>query len=122
MQDPDGLEVYDLKAKHATAQLAGEFNYSLSPSDQAVALAYGNGQVSVWDIGSAQPPVPAYSAETSYPALAWGDGGRLLGIGASSSVQLVPTRPYLPFSQVLSVARTLAVTSLSKAQRAQFLP
>jgi WD40 repeat protein len=122
LQDPDGLEVYDLKSKHATAQLAGEFNYSLSPSDQAVALSYGNGQVDVWDLGSGQAPVPAYSAETEFPPVAWGDGGRLLGIGASGSTQVTPARAYLPFRQVLSVARTLAVTSLSKAQRAQFLP
>jgi WD40 repeat protein len=122
LQDQDGLEVYDLKTKHVTAQLAGEFNYSLSPSDQAVALSYGNGQVDVWDLGSGQAPVQAYSAETEFPPVAWGDGGRLLGIGASSSTQVTPARAYLPFSQVLSVARTLAVTSLSKAQRAQFLP
>jgi WD40 repeat protein len=122
LQDPDGLEVYDLKTKHVAAQLAGQFNYALSPSDQTVALSYGNGQVNVWDLGSGQPPVQAYSAETEFPPLAWGDGGRLLGIGASGSAQLVPARAFLPFSQVLSVARTLAVTSLSKAERAQFLP
>jgi WD40 repeat protein len=122
LQDPDGLEVYDLKSKHVAAQLAGEFNYSLSPSHQTVALSYGNGQVDVWDLNSDQPPVAVYSAETEYPPLAWGDGGRLLGIGASSSAQLIPARAYLPFSQVLSLARTLAVTSLTKAQRAQFLP
>ncbi|HXR22612.1 MAG TPA: toll/interleukin-1 receptor domain-containing protein [Acidimicrobiales bacterium] len=122
LQDPVGLEVYDLKSKHVAAQFAGEFNYSLSPSDQTVALSYGNGQVDVWDLSSDHPPVAAYSAETQYPPLAWGDGGRLLGIGASSGAQLIPARAYLPFSQVLSVARTLAVTSLTKAQRAQFLP
>jgi WD40 repeat protein len=122
LQDQDGLEVYDLKSKHVTAQLAGEFNYSLSPSDQAVALSYGNGQVDVWDLGSGQPPVQAYSTETQFPPVAWGDGGKLLGIGASSSTEVTPARAYLPFGQVLSVARTLAVTSLSKAQRAQFLP
>jgi WD40 repeat protein len=122
LQDPDGLEVYDLKTKHVAAQLAGEFNYSLSPSDQGVALSYGNGQVDVWDLGSDQPPVSAYSAETEFPPLAWGDGGRLLGIGASGSAQLIPARAYLPFGQVLSLARTLAVTSLTKAERAQFLP
>jgi hypothetical protein len=103
-------------------QLAGEFNYSLSPPDQAVALSYGNGQVDVWDLGSDQPPVAAYSAETQFPPLAWGDGGRLLGIGASGSTQLVPARAYLQFRQVLSVARTLAVTNLTRAERAQFLP
>jgi hypothetical protein len=122
LQDPVGLEVYDLKSKHVAAQLAGEFNYSLSPSDQTVALSYGNGQVDVWDLGSDQPPVAAYSAGTEYPPLAWGDGGRLLGIGASSSAQVISARAYLPFSQVLSVARKLAVTSLTKAERAQFLP
>ena len=122
LQDPVGLEVYDLKSKHVAAQLAGEFNYSLSPSDQTVALSYRNGQVDVWDLGSDQPPVAAYSAGTEYPPLVWGDGGRLLGIGASSSAQVISSRAYLPFSQVLSVARKLAVTSLTKAERAQFLP
>jgi len=122
LKDPDGLEVYDLRNKHVAAQLAGEFNYSLSPSDQAVALSYGNGQVDVWDLGSGQPPVVAYSAETEFPPIAWGDGGQLLGIGASSGAQVIPARAYLPFGQVLSVARTLAVTSLSKAEQAQFLP
>jgi WD40 repeat protein len=122
LQDPDGLEVYDLQTKHVTAQLAGEFNYSLSPSDQTVALSYGNGQVDVWDLGSGQPPVAAYSAETEYPPVAWADGGRYLGIGASSSAEVIPARAYLPFGQVLGVARTLAVTSLSKEEQAQFLP
>jgi len=64
----------------------------------------------------------AYSAETEFPPIAWGDGGQLLGIGASSGAQVIPARAYLPFGQVLSVARTLAVTSLSKAEQAQFLP
>ncbi len=122
LQDEGGLEVYDLKSKHVTAQVAGELNYSLSPSDQAVALSYSNGRVDVWDLGSDHLPVAAYSAETQYPPVAWGDGGRLLAIGASGSALVIPARAYLPFSQVLSVARTLAVTSLTKAERAQFLP
>ena len=122
LQDQGGLEVYDLKSKHVTAQVAGELNYSLSPSDQAVALSYSNGQVDVWDLGSDQPPAAVYSAETQFPPLAWGDGGQFLAIGASGSSLVIPARAYLPFSQVLSVARTLAVTSLTKAERAQFLP
>jgi hypothetical protein len=122
LQDQGGLEVYDLKSKHVTAQVAGELNYSLSPSDQAVALSYSNGQVDVWDLGSDQPPVAVYSAETVSPPVAWGDGGQFLAIGASGSALVIPARAYFPFSQVLSVARTLAVTSLTQAERAQFLP
>lgn len=122
LRDQDGLEVYDLKSKHVAAQLAGELNYSLSPSEQTVALSYGNGQVDVWDLGSDQPPVAVSSAETEYPPLAWGVGGQFLAIGASGSAEVVPARAYLPFSQVLRLARTLAVTSLTKAEQAQFLP
>jgi WD40 repeat protein len=122
LQDQGGLEVYDLKTKHVTAQVAGELNYSLSPSDQTVALSYGNGQVDVWYLNSDRPPVAVYSAETLSPPVAWGDGGQFLAIGASGSALVIPARAYLPFSQVLSIARTLAVTSLTKAERAQFLP
>jgi WD40 repeat protein len=123
LSDQDGVAEYDPRARRFGPELDGyELSFTLSPSGRQAALTTASGQVEVWDVDGDSAPLLAFSGH-GQPFVAWGPSGTALAVSdAVDGARVLPTVSFLPFAQLLPIARRLAVSSLSPAQERQFLP
>jgi hypothetical protein len=128
LADPVGVAVYNPRDHRLGPEVNGyELSFVLSPSRQLAALIYLSGKVDVWDMKGQDVPLPAYqvanTVQSSYAFTTWDRSGTILGIAdPTAGVELIPALEYVPFRQLLPVARSLAVTKLTKAEDKQFVP
>jgi WD40 repeat protein len=125
LADQVGVAVYDPRARRFGPEINSyELSFVLSPSRQLAAMTTASGQVEVWDLNARDAPLIAFTAQGQpFPIVAWGGSGSVLGVAdPADEVEVMPALSYLPFAQLLPMAKSLAVTSLDKAERKEFLP
>ncbi|HTV10537.1 MAG TPA: toll/interleukin-1 receptor domain-containing protein [Acidimicrobiales bacterium] len=124
LADQVGVTFFNLKTRRFGPEVNGyELSYVLSPSDDLAALSGVNGKVEVWDLTASAPLLAFTSTTNAYPSVAWGSSGSVLGVSdPSDGIEVMPSVPYYPFAQLLPIAQSLAVTSLTKAEQDEFLP
>lgn len=124
LADQAGIALYNPQAKRRTLIFQGyEPSFVLSPTGEAAAITSSTGFVYVWDLHPADAPVLAYKSRAEFPLPAWDGSGTELGLADRvDGLRVMSAVPYLPFAQVLPVAERLAVTTLTPAEKRQFLP
>jgi WD40 repeat protein len=125
LSDQGGTAVFNLRTRRFGPELNGyELGFSLSPSGDLAALTTENGDVEVWDLNGRDSPLVEFTSKGQpFPAMAWGNSGSVLAVAdPTDGVKVMPALSYLPFRQLLPIARRLAVTTLDKTQQRQFFP
>jgi WD40 repeat protein len=123
LADQAGVAVFNPKTRRFGQKVNGyELHFALSPKADLAALSTAPGQVEIWGLGG-HPPLLAFSSRRSFPAVAWSPDGLELAVAdPADGAEVLPAVPYLPFAQLLPLARRLSVATLSKAEQRQFLP
>jgi WD40 repeat protein len=98
---------------------AGEF--SLTGDQNILYTASDDGGVSAWDLKQSDQPVLVTNAAGAAPKIQAGANSNYLLIGYNSTIELIPTAQDGPFADVLKLARSEVVRSLTAAEQEQYL-